>query len=243
MAEYFSHDYNARSDRRMVALRKKEGMKGVGTYWCIVEMLYEAGGYLPHTSYEDIAYELRVKPEIIRRIVTAYDLFKIDGENFWSDSALRRLDERKAVSEKNRENARIGWNKRKPDAVALPTPSDGNAIKGKESIVKESKGKDIPDPDAFAEKWKAAFDDRTLEDCRMKFPHLDISNELQIFELKCSASKLEYHTRDPGGLRLGFIKQLTQSKGNTQNINGKGSTAHQHQRRAEPQPGKPFGTL
>lgn len=137
----------------MVALRKKEGMAGVGIYWCLVEMLYEEGGYMLHTEYENVGFELRVKPETIRRIVCTYELFSLDGEKFWSESALKRLEKRNSLSGKNKEIALEGWKRRKQYANALPTHSDRNALKERKG--KESKEKEIvlPHGEIFAGCW------------------------------------------------------------------------------------------
>lgn len=135
--EYFSHDYNARGDKRMIALRKKERMAGVGLYWCIVEMLYEAGGYLPLSDVENICYELRVKPQLVDRILKNFELFSFDGERFWSESVLERMELRREKSGKARESAKERWKEPKPDANALRTHSERNAIKGKERKEKE----------------------------------------------------------------------------------------------------------
>ncbi len=45
-SEYFKHDYNARGDDHLVKLRMKLGTRGYGTYWLIVEKLYECRGRL-----------------------------------------------------------------------------------------------------------------------------------------------------------------------------------------------------
>lgn len=140
--EYFSHDYNARGDKRMIALRKKERMAGVGLYWCIIEMLYEAGGYLPLNDIENTCYELRVKPQLVNRILNDFDLFRNDGERFWSESVLERMELRREKSGKARESAKSRWNEDKPDAIALRTHSERNAIKEKESKEKEKESKE-----------------------------------------------------------------------------------------------------
>src|SRR5574342_117313 len=129
---YFSHDYNARSDKEIVKVIMKMGMAGVGIYWCIVEMLYEEGGYLMHSECERIAFELRTDANSIATLVHSYNLFKKDEEKFWSSAVLARLALRKEKSEKARRSAAKRW-----DANALPTHSDSNAKKGKERKGKE----------------------------------------------------------------------------------------------------------
>lgn len=133
---YFSHDYSARSDKNMVRLLQKEGIGGVGVFWCVVEMLYEEGGRLMLSDCESIAFALRTKEQIVKRVVINYQLFKNDGTYFWSESALRRMEARQAKSDKARESAKERWNRAKHDANALRPESEGNAIK-------ERKGKDI----------------------------------------------------------------------------------------------------
>lgn len=139
---YFPHDYNARNDPKMIALRMKEGMEGLGIYWAIVELLYEEGGFAMLSECERIAFDLRVKEERVKRVVINYQLFRNDGTKFWSESCLRRIEQRNAKSNKARESALEGWNRRKLDANALQTHSEGNAIKerkGKEKKREERK--------------------------------------------------------------------------------------------------------
>lgn len=161
-APYFSHDYNSRNDPKMMALRMKEGMEGVGIYWCVVELLYEEGGYAMLSDCERIAFDLRVKIDRVRRVVINYELFRNDGTKFWSESCLRRITMRNAKSDKARESALEGWNKRRADANALNSQSDGNAIKErkvKEKKEKESKGKENTSvADATLSVWPT-FDD------------------------------------------------------------------------------------
>lgn len=132
---YFSHDYNARSDSKIKRLIARHGMAGYGIYWSIVEDLYQNANALP-TDYESIAFDLRTDEKTLQSIVNDFDLFRVDTESFGSMSVQRRLDEREEKSTKARDSARKRWDK---DANALPTHSDRNAIKGKESKGDESK--------------------------------------------------------------------------------------------------------
>lgn len=133
---YFSHDYHARNDGKMVKLLMHEGVAGLGMYWCIVEMLYEAGGRLLYSECERIAFELRVDSARITNLILSYDLFESDGQFFWSNSIIERLEQRQLKSENASKSAKYRWN----NANALRDECDGNAIK--ESKVKENKIKD-----------------------------------------------------------------------------------------------------
>ena len=134
---YFSHDYNARTDRKIKKLIVTHGYQGYGLFWAIIEDLYNNANALP-TDYETIAHDLHSTTEIIKSIVNDFELFVIADDIFCSSSVQRRLDERNNKSIKAKESAKIGWELRKRNANALPTQNEGNAIKeikGKERKV------------------------------------------------------------------------------------------------------------
>ena len=113
MNEYFSHDYRARTDKKITLMSMKHGLAGIGAYWCIIEMLYEEAGYLPKSDYERIAFELRTNNELIKSVVEEYDLFKFKDDVFYSESVIDRLKKRMEKSEKARNSINKRWNKQK----------------------------------------------------------------------------------------------------------------------------------
>lgn len=139
MNEYFSHDYNARTDTKLVKLFMKHNLKGIGAYWCIIEMLYEEGGYLLLNEYDRIAFELRTDSEFIKSIIEDFNLFKKDEDKFWSDTAIDRLKQRAEKSEKARKSVQKRWDKYKRNTDVKETKNDSSTSKGKESKVKETK--------------------------------------------------------------------------------------------------------
>ena len=44
-AYYFSHDYNARHDPKICALKSDYGLEGYGYFWVVIEMLAEQDNY------------------------------------------------------------------------------------------------------------------------------------------------------------------------------------------------------
>lgn len=138
MKEYFSHDYNARSDLRLVKLQMKHGMAGVGAYWCIVEMLYEEDGFLP-MEYERITFELRTNYDLIKSVIEDFGLFENDGEKFWSNSALERLKKRAEKSDQARQNISKRWEKYGRNTNVIQTLYKTDTIKVKESKVNNIK--------------------------------------------------------------------------------------------------------
>ena len=133
--EYFSHDYNARNDKKLVKLFMKHGLAGIGAFWCLIEMLYESNGKIMRSECERIAFEMRTTCEFIDSIITDFDLFECDENAFWSISVNNRLFMRSEKSEKAKASAKARWSAKNDDANALRTQCDGNANKGKESKV------------------------------------------------------------------------------------------------------------
>ena len=131
---YFPHDYHARHDLKLESIILSEvGVKGIGIYWCIVEMLYEQDGYIKVSHIGRIANALRCEEISIKSVIFDFELFDNDDEKFWSRAVLSRLIERREKSEKAKSSANLRWN----NANAMRTQCDGNAIK--ERKVKESK--------------------------------------------------------------------------------------------------------
>jgi uncharacterized protein YdaU (DUF1376 family) len=134
---YFSHDYNSRSDPKLMKLSMRMGMEGLGIYWCLVEMLYEQKGFISLDNIEPIAFELHSDCECIKNVLQDFNLFKFKDDKFFSESILRRLRERKNKSESAKKSAEVRWNRDNANnANAMRTQCERNAIK-------ERKGKDI----------------------------------------------------------------------------------------------------
>lgn len=150
---YFSHDYYARSDMKLVAVSMKHGMEGIGVYWCLVEMLYENEGYLP-LEYDRISFVLRTEKNVLESIITEFELFENNTEKFWSNSILERLEKRNDKSKKAKESVAKRWSKIKNNTNVLRPNESSNTIK--ESKVKESKVNNKEYPVGFEniiEKW------------------------------------------------------------------------------------------
>jgi len=138
---YFPHDYNAIHDPKITKLRMKYGMEGYGVYWALIEQLYNNANAL-QLDCECIAFELRVDASVVQGVITEFDLFEIDAQEFGSLSVERRLSKREAISKKRSANASKRWeSSKKSDASAMQvhTESDANA---KQIYAKEKKGKE-----------------------------------------------------------------------------------------------------
>jgi uncharacterized phage protein (TIGR02220 family) len=106
---YFSHDYSARNDPKLVKLQMKIGHEGKGIYWDLIEMLYEQEGYLLLADIETYSFELRIDVEKLKKVIKEFDLFKINNDYFYSESVLNRLKLRNIKSKNSSDSAKKRW--------------------------------------------------------------------------------------------------------------------------------------
>jgi hypothetical protein len=94
---YFSHDCNARNDRKMIKVRMKFGWEGYGLYFAIIEVMREQADFkLKLSDVDGLAYEFKTSSDFLMEFIAFamsdnVRLFNSDGESFWSDSFLRRM--------------------------------------------------------------------------------------------------------------------------------------------------------
>lgn len=108
---YFSHDYNASNDPKILFLRADYGIKGYGIYWYLVEALAQANGKLPMKLIPILAQQMGAEPKEVKEIIEGYDLFQTDGENFFSGRLLGHIQLREEYSEKQSARVKARWNK------------------------------------------------------------------------------------------------------------------------------------
>lgn len=119
---WFPHDSNARNDIKILNVRRDHGAAGIGIYWMLIEMLRDQNDYrLSVNSLLAIAYDLHVDEKIIKAIIYDYDLFKIDGEAFYSDRLSRTMS---AYNDKKTKLVEAG----KRGAEARYKPGHGHPI-------------------------------------------------------------------------------------------------------------------
>lgn len=130
---YFSHDCNARNDRKMIKVRMKFGWEGYGLYFAIIEVMLEQADFkLKLADVDGLAYEFNTSSDFLMKFITfamsdAVRLFNSDGESFWSDSFLRRMQKMERVrSAKSKGGSKAMANrwKNKQETTPPPLPPD-----------------------------------------------------------------------------------------------------------------------
>lgn len=133
---YFSHDYNAANDTKVLFLRHQLGMEGYGIYWFIIERLADAGGKLPIELIPVLAMQMQSTDIKVKGVIMQFDLFKIDEGEFWSERLNEHLGLRLKLSESGKNGAISRWKNGEANGVAI---GEGNAKKRKEKEIKENK--------------------------------------------------------------------------------------------------------
>ncbi|MEG1813687.1 MAG: DUF4373 domain-containing protein [Clostridia bacterium] len=118
---YFSHDYNASMDDKILEMRSEFGLEGYGAYWMILEMLIKKDNYT--LAYKDrtfnaITFACQQKTFEMKVFIDAcidIGLFERDDDAFWSNSLIRRKEavdqHSNAKVEAARTAARARWGK------------------------------------------------------------------------------------------------------------------------------------
>lgn len=154
---YFSHDYNAANDTKILFLRHQLGMEGYGIYWFLIERLADAGGKLPIELIPVLAMQMQSTDIKVKGVITQFDLFTIDDGEFWSERLQSHLGLREKLSQSGKNGALNRWGNGEANRGAI---GEGNAkkrkekeIKGKESKLKLFSETEFIDIEIFTQKF------------------------------------------------------------------------------------------
>lgn len=96
---YFSHDFNARNDLKILQLRENFGWEGYGIYWVLIETMAESGkNKIDNNAITALSVSYNIDKNLLTEIINKcieIQLFKSDKKHFWSESLLRRISKRK----------------------------------------------------------------------------------------------------------------------------------------------------
>ena len=102
---YFSHDYAASNDVKILFLRQQLGMEGYGIYWFLVENLAQAGGLLPMNITPVLAMQMQTNEVKVKAVINEFNLFTITENGFFSNRLNEHLKIRLSMQTKGKLNA------------------------------------------------------------------------------------------------------------------------------------------
>lgn len=89
---YFKHDVTASGNQKLMLLMEKEGIRGYGLYWLLLEVLSRQPDLRASMNLlSPLAYRFHTKAKNLLRVVEDYDLFVVDGETFSSPGLDKRM--------------------------------------------------------------------------------------------------------------------------------------------------------
>lgn len=106
---YFSHDYTASDDVKILFLRQSLGMEGVGIFWYIIERLAQAGGTLPLKIIPVLSMQMQVTETKVQGVVHNFDLFEIVEDGFYSRRLNETIHLRKTLQDAGSRGAAKRW--------------------------------------------------------------------------------------------------------------------------------------
>jgi hypothetical protein len=177
-AFYFPHFCNARHDRKIRRMEKELGLESYAIYFKLLEILREQMDFkYPLEDLDLLADEIGTSEQKIKVVISNYELFVFDeGGKFFSIKQIYYLQPYIEKTERARLAAKKRWSNINDDANAMQMQCVGNASKGKESKVKESKVYKVSNPllnqviDYFIEKGS------TSERAKKAFEYYEAGN-------------------------------------------------------------------
>jgi hypothetical protein len=112
---YFTHDANASSDPKMLAMLNNHGVAGYGMFWIIIERLRNESGYKladKQYNWDALAMQMHSKTDTVRKFVDyccEIDLLVKDDGFFYSPSLLKRMIHLDNVRSSRKRAAESRW--------------------------------------------------------------------------------------------------------------------------------------
>lgn len=123
-AYYFSHDSNARTDPKILAMFSDYGVAGYGRWWILIEILREHENYMIKHSkctWKALAMQMQYSADEVQKFINdcinEYELLKEIKKNndtyFYSESLMRRMGKLDDIKEKRVLAANARWKNKK----------------------------------------------------------------------------------------------------------------------------------
>jgi hypothetical protein len=109
---YFSHDYNASTDVKILFLRQQLGIEGYGIFWYVVEQLAASGGKMPLKIIPVLSMQMQVTETKVNAVIQNFELFTIAEDCFFSKRLNEHLQKRRELKEINSNKGKKSAEKR-----------------------------------------------------------------------------------------------------------------------------------
>jgi hypothetical protein len=135
---YFSHDYNARNDEKILELRAEFGAEGYGVFWMIVETMAEnENGGVKASLIGGLSLGYGVAKDRLSLIIDrclSLSLFYEEDGYYFSNRLLEHKKYRKELSEYGSKGANSRWGGHR-EAIAPLMQRKGKERKGNKGVA------------------------------------------------------------------------------------------------------------
>ena len=142
-AFYFPHFSNARTDRKILRLRKELQIEGYGIYFMILEVLRDTPNFkYPMQDIDLLAVEFNTSEQKIRTVICNYGLFEIDeNQHFFSEKFNEYLEPYLKMKEQRMMAGKASAAKRllNNSSTTVQRPFNDRSTTVQQSKVKKSK--------------------------------------------------------------------------------------------------------
>lgn len=106
--KFLKHDVTATDDERVLLLIEKEGMKGYGAYWMLLEALRKQDDLrLTYNVLRPLAKRFRIHTDYLIHIIEDFGLFVVEDNSFYSKGMMKRLSKYLQLSTKTSVKANV----------------------------------------------------------------------------------------------------------------------------------------
>lgn len=119
--QYFRHDASASANQKLITLMLKEGARGYGVYWILLEMLRKRNDFrLPLDFLGAVSSICHTHRRVVERVVRDYDLFVVEDGYFYSPGMNKRMGAFLAKISKNSQESTPNSEDNRPESSDLP---------------------------------------------------------------------------------------------------------------------------
>lgn len=192
--KYFKHEANSAQDQKFLRLFRDHGAEGYGTYWLIVECLYQLES--PMADFPTIKTVIGSKcdEEVLGAVLRNYGLFaeSADGSTFYSPSILKDKERSRQLfqirSRCGSKGVKTRWNKQAPEREETHTPTDYPEQYSEESDM------DYSEPstqEVVIQKWNEIFEGTRQQYRGVALDHISFQRLKETLDAGYSTEELE----------------------------------------------------
>lgn len=190
----FKHEVHSAQDQKFLRLFRDYGAEGYGTYWLIVECLYQLES--PMADFPTIKTVIGSKCDenTLIAVLRNYGLFveSADGSTFYSPSILKDKERFKKASQLKSLGGSNGmktrWNRQAPEREETPPPTDYPEQYAEESDMDYS---EPSNQEVVIQKWNEIFEGTRQQYRGVALDHISFQRLKESLDAGYSVEELE----------------------------------------------------